>query len=141
MKIILTQDVPKLGGKGEIKEVNPGFARNFLFPKDLAVLPNDPKAKEISKEKLTHQAESKKEKTETEAKAAKIDGQTFIFKAKADKKGNLYGSIGPKELAAKIGIEEDLIKEHFKTLGTFPLEIKISPAEIIKLTVVIEKEK
>lgn len=140
MKIILIQDVPKLGKKGEIREVNPGFARNFLFPKDLAVLPDNTKAKEIAKEKMSRQIESKKEKTGLEAKVKDINGQTFIFQAKADKKGNLYGSIGPKELAAKIGIEENLIKEHFKEIGTYNLKIPFGQ-EKIAINIVVEKEK
>lgn len=139
MKIILIQDVPKLGKKGEIKEVNDGYARNFLFSKGLAVLPDDVKAKEIFQEKTINQIESKKEKTEMETKAAMLAGQTFVFKVKADKNDHLYGSIGPKELSQKIGIKEDLIKEHFKILGEFPLKIKVGSDNIAEVTIVIEK--
>lgn len=141
MKIFLTQDVPNLGQKGEIKEVSDGYARNFLLPQKMACLPNDPQSQEIIQEKILISEKEKAMREESKGKIATLDGQTFIFKVKADKKGNLYGSIGPKEIAAKIGVEENLIQEHFKTLGTFPLEIKISPTETIKIKVVIEKEK
>ena len=141
MKIILIKDVPNLGKRGQIKEVADGFARNFLIPKNLAVLPNDPRAQVITQEKTTHQAKEKQKQQELNKVAARLDDKTFNFVVKADKKDHLYGSIGPKELSAKIGVDENLIHEHFKTLGTFPLEIKINPDKPTKIKIVIEKEK
>lgn len=141
MKIVLIQDSPGLGNIGQIKDVSPGYARNFLLPRGLAVLPSDPKAKEMAKEKLSRGVASKKAKTKTETKLAHLNGQTFVFKVKTDKKGHLYASIGPKEIAEKIDVDEPLIKEHFKELGTFPLEIKIDPENTAKINIVVEKEK
>jgi len=140
MKIFLVQDVKNLGQKGEIKEVSAGYARNFLLAKGLAVLPNSSKAKAVLQEKSAHQLISKKEKDELETKAAALDGQTFIFMAKADKNGHLYGSIGPAELTKAIGLVENSLKNHFKTLGEFPLEIKFGNTTAM-VKIVIKKEK
>lgn len=141
MKVFLIQDVPNLGKKGEVKEVNDGYARNFLLPKNLVCTTDDPRSKNIIQENSAKKTEAKKQQNELKEKIAQLSGQTFVFRAKADKNGHLYGSIGPKELSEKIGIEENLVKEHFKTIGEFPLKIQVSPETTTEVKIVIEKEK
>ena len=109
------------------------------MPRNLACLINDPRAREIVQEKLSHRGLEKQEKSVLKEWIAKLDGQTFTFRAKADKNGHLYGSIGPKELAEKIGVKESLITEHFKKLGTFPLELKIDPGNSARINIVVDR--
>lgn len=141
MKIILTQNVTNLGKAGEIKEVKEGYGRNFLLAKSLAVLPGDPKAKDI----LLSKAESSKEKKEKAAnlaeQASALNGKEFKFKVKTDDKGNLYGSLGPKEIAGELGVSTNLIKDHYKKIGTYDLEVKFDAQNVSKVKIVIEKEK
>ena len=141
MKILLIQKVEKLGEKGEIKDVKEGYARNFLIPKKMAVLPTDPRAKEVY---LT-QKEEKAKKVEKTSKiselAESINGKKYTFSTKTDKKGKLYGSIGPKEISAKIGVEEKFVKQHFKELGSYDLTLDFDQDHQAKVKIVVEKEK
>ena len=129
MKVILINDVPSLGKKGEIKEVKPGYARNFLLGK-YAVLLDDPKALALQNEKNVKNEIEKANVKEKSINIEKISGKKFTFSAKADKKGKLYGSIGPKELSKKLGIDEELIKKHFKEIGTFNLTLVINGQKV-----------
>jgi len=140
MKVFLIQDVPSLGRKGETKEVSDGYARNFLLRHKLAVLPNDVQAQNVMSEKIQTQTQEKVLKKDLSEKLAQLNGQTFVFQAKADKNGHLYGSIGPKELSKAIGLDQSVINEHFKTLGEFSLNIKLHD-ETAKVKIVIEREK
>ena len=140
MKVFLTKDVKKLGQKGEIKEVSEGYARNFLFPNQLAVLPVNDQIKTIVAEKQLHQSELKKQQMLLVQKAKDLDGKEFIFIVKADKDGHLYGSLGPKELAIKTGLEEKMFYDHFKKTGIYNIEIKFDQ-NIANIKIVVEKEK
>jgi large subunit ribosomal protein L9 len=123
MQIVLVKDVEGLGKTGELKDVKEGYARNFLLPKKLAVISSDPRAMELLKQKKEKNIEVVQKQKSQEEILAKIAGEKFTFQAKADKKGKLYGSIGPKEIAKKIGIDERLIDKHFKETGVYDLEI------------------
>lgn len=141
MKVFLVTDVKGLGRKGDIKEVNDGYARNFLLPKKIAVIMTDAQTKIISEEKKLHQQVAHQVKLESEEKINALNGQTFIFNSKADKNGHLYGSIGPKELAQKIGVEEKIIHQHFKELGEYSLDLKFNETLSATIKVVIKNEK
>ena len=138
MKVILIQDVADIGKAGEIREVKTGFARNYLLRQNLAVLPGDPKAQDLIKVKEEYHQKEEEKKQKQDDLLAEISGKKFTFKAKTDKKGKLYGSIGPKEIGKATGLDEKLIKEHFKEIGVFNLEIKSSEKNI-KIIVEIKK--
>ena len=140
MNVVLIKEVPGIGRAGEMKAVKPGFGRNFLIPQGYAVLPSDSKAQEIAKLKEKHQQEESAKMEELSNLVKKISGKKFIFKAKADKKGNLYGSIGPKEIGKVVGLDEGLIKEHFKAIGTYPLKINLGK-DSSEVKIEIQKEK
>lgn len=141
MKLFLIKDVKNFGRVGEVKEVNPAYARNFLLPKGLAVYANDPKALEYYAKKIISKKEMVLQKEKDEQKINKLKNQIFIFKAKADKNGHLYGSIGPKEIALKIGINEDLIKTHFKELGIYDIVINFNDGYETLIKIEIKKEE
>lgn len=141
MKVFLIKDVKKLGRRGEFKEVNDGYARNFLFPQKLAVLPDDMTIKEVNKEKVENALIHKMAKQESTKKAQELDGKIFEIRAKADKSGKLYGSITPKEIAQVIGVEDGLVKDHFKTLGEYPIELAFSGDNMAKVIIVVKNEK
>jgi len=141
MKVILVKDVPKIGRAGEIKEVSLGFARNHLLLKGLAVLPDDPLAAKIMIQKAEKKQILASKQKEYEEQASSINGKKIIFKAKADKNNHLYGSIGPKEIALKLGISEDFISTHLKTTGNFPLEITLPGGFKSKVEIEIQKDE
>lgn len=142
MKVVLKQDVKGLGKKGELVNASDGYARNFLFPKNLAVEAN---AQNMTELKNREQAEKYKVATETAAakKAAdEMNGKTIVITAKAGANGKLFGSVTAKEIAEKIekdfGVKTDKRKitvEDIKQFGTFPFEIKLYAGVTAKLFV------
>ena len=133
MKVVLRQDVKSLGKKGELVNVSDGYARNFLFPKNLA---SEANAQAMSELKNKEQAEKYRIETETaaaKASAAKIEGKTVKVVAKAGQNGKLFGSVTSKEVAAQIkadfGVELDKRKvdvEDIKSFGTYPVTVKLN---------------
>ena len=132
MKVILQQDVKSLGKKGDLVNASDGYARNFLFPKGLAVeanasAMNDYNNKESAKK--FHKAEEIKAAQEL---ASKLEGKTFSLKAKAGANGKLFGSVTSKDVSVKIkadlGIDIDKRKismADIKAFGTVQAEIKV----------------
>ncbi|MBQ7595176.1 MAG: 50S ribosomal protein L9 [Clostridia bacterium] len=131
MKVILTQDVKNLGKKGEMVSTSDGYARNFLFPRKLAVEAN---AQALTELKNRENAKNHKIELEIAAaneSAAKISGKTVKIVAKAGQNGKLFGSVTPKEIAetVKKQFDVDIDKrkinaEDIKSYGTFPVQAK-----------------
>ena len=142
MKVVLNQDVKGLGKKGELVNASDGYARNFLFPKNLAVEAN---AQNMTELKNREQAAKYKIDTETaEAKknAERISGKTITITAKAGANGKLFGSVTAKEIAEKLekefGIKTDKRKitvDDIKQFGTYEFEIKLYTGVSAKLFV------
>ncbi len=132
MKVILKQDVKSLGKKGDLVNASDGYARNFLFPKGLAVeanssAMNDFNNKEASKK--FHKAEEIKAAT---SDAEKLEGKTFKLTAKAGTNGKIFGSVTSKDVSKKIkdelGIDIDkrkIVMPDVKAFGTVQAEIKV----------------
>ena len=142
MKVVLKQDVKGLGKKGELVNASDGYARNFPFPKNLAVEAN---AQNMTELKNREQAAKYKIETDTaEAKknAERMSGKTITITAKAGQNGKLFGSVTAKEIAEKIekefGIKTDKRKitvEDIKQFGTYEFEIKLYTGVSAKLFV------
>ena len=140
MKVVLIEDVTGLGKVGETKEVKNGYGMNYLLKKGIAVLPNDPKVGKIIIEKNEVTYKQKKEKQDISIKLNELNGKTYTFTKKADKKGKLYGSIGPKELGKVTGLKESLFKKHYKEIGEYSEVINIEGQEV-EIKIVVENEK
>ena len=144
MKVVLKQDVKGLGKKGLLVNASDGYARNFLFPKNLAVEAN---AQNMSELKNREQAEKYRIATETAAaqKAAEeISGKTIRLTAKAGQNGKLFGSVTSKEIAEKLssefGIKADkrkIIVDDIKQFGTYEFEVKLYQGISAKLFVMV----
>jgi len=132
MKVVLTQDVKTLGKKGELVSVAEGYARNFLFPRKLAMEAN---AQAMAELKNRENAAKHKQETELAAArqaAALLEGQTVRLLARAGGQGRLFGSVTSKEVAERLhetlGVEVDRRKitiEDIKHYGTYPAEIRL----------------
>jgi large subunit ribosomal protein L9 len=133
MKVILTQDVKGQGKKDQVINVSDGYARNFLFPKKLAI-PADAKAMNEIKNKeasLKHKIET--ERAEAQALAAKIDTILLKLVCKSGADGKLYGAVTAKDIADALeknhGISVDkrkiTIPEPIKSYGKYELDVKL----------------
>ena len=133
MKVILQQDVKGQGKKGELKEVSDGYARNFLFPKKLAVEATADNINTMKLQEKAKQAQIAKEKAEAKENAEKLKECTVKISAKAGSNGKLFGAVTSKEisdaLAAQFNIEIEKNKivqaEPIKTYGSFEVKVKL----------------
>lgn len=132
MKVILKQDVKSLGKKGELVNASDGYARNFLFPKGLAVEANAAAMNDFNNKesaKKFHKAEEVKAAQEL---ADMLEGKTFKLTAKAGSNGKLFGSVTSKDVAQKIKSDlntdidkRKIVMQDIKAFGTVEAEIKV----------------
>jgi large subunit ribosomal protein L9 len=132
IQVILQHDVDKLGNSGELVRVRPGFARNFLLPRQLAVPATQAAVNRIEHERAVAVAKADKAKKEAQGHAAELSGLAIKIVQKAGEDGKLFGSVTVKDIAAAIaaaGVEIDRKKIHLtesiKSTGTFEATVKL----------------
>jgi len=145
VKVILTQDVPKLGKSGEMKVVADGYATNFLIPRSLAVPAAGGAYRAWQHDIASREEKRQRERADAEIAATRIASTTLTMGVKVGEGGKLYGSITSKDIAdalARRGIEIDRHKieldEPLKTLGTYKVAIKVYSGMTSEVTVVVE---
>lgn len=147
MKVVLREDVGRLGRRGDVVEVSPGYARNFLLPKKIALQAEQADLnaiKRAAERQIKKKAEEEKGVEEL-AKSLKDISLTITMKAGEDDK--LYGSVGEDVIAAglkKEGIDIDkskiALKEPIKLLGVYNVPLKLSPNVSVSVKVWVVKE-
>lgn len=132
MKVILKQDVKSLGKKGDLVNASDGYARNFLFPKGLAVEANASAMNEFNSKESAKKFHKAEEVKAAQADADKLNGKTFKVKARAGANGKLFGSVTSKDVAKRIKDElaididkRKIVMEDIKAFGTVEAEVKI----------------
>ncbi len=110
MKILLRRNITNLGTIGEVVDVKPGYARNFLIPQGLATAPTKENVEAVEAEKEQYLAELAKIRAEMEVKAKALEGRELTIPARANNEGHLYGSIGPAQIVAALA-EENVFLE------------------------------
>lgn len=142
MKVILLQDVKGHGKKGELCNVSDGYARNFLFPKKLALQADNAALNELKNREQAAAHHKQEEINAAKETAEKLNGKTVTIKAKAGSNGKLFGSVTSKEIASEIasslGIEIDRKKmsvADIKNFGEYTAEIKLYTGITAKITV------
>jgi large subunit ribosomal protein L9 len=149
MKVLLVQDVDKLGSAGEVKEVSGGYGRNFLLPKGFAVLASRGQVKQAEDRLAAQRKRTDAARKDAEALAARISGQTLRFTARVGELDRLYGSITNADIADKIqsqlGIEVDRRKidldESIKRIGIYPIKIRLMAGLEPLINVVVEGQE
>jgi len=148
MKVLLTQDVEKLGKTGEVKEVSGGYGRNFLLPKGFAVLATRGQVKQAEERIAANQKRVQAARKDAEALAARISGQTLRFVARVGELDRLYGSVTSSDIAEKLqqqtGVEVDRrridLDEPIKRIGIYPIKVQLMAGLEPVLNVVVEGE-
>jgi large subunit ribosomal protein L9 len=145
VKVILTQDVAKLGKSGDMKTVADGYATNFLIPRKLAVPAAGGAYRAWQHDIASREDKRKKEREENEIAATRIASTTLTLGVKVGDAGKLYGSVGAKEIAEALGrrgIEIDRhkvdLEEPLKSLGTYKVAVKVASGLTPEVTVVVE---
>ena len=142
MKVILLEDVKGHGKKGELCNVSDGYARNFLFPKKLAVAADSAALSELKSREDAKAHHKQEEIDAAKAIAQKLNGSSVTIRAKAGNGGKLFGSVTSKEISEEIknayGIAVDRKKMNvndIKNFGEYTAEIKLYAGITAKITV------
>ena len=147
MEVILKEDVPKLGTRGDVVKVAEGYGRNFLLPKKLAIEASKGNKAVIDQMKSAAVRRSAKEKAGAEELSKQFDGLSVSFQRRSGEHDQLFGSVTSGDIAdalEKKGFNVDRRKiqlhEPLKTLGEFMIPVKLHRDVTAHLKVVIEKE-
>jgi large subunit ribosomal protein L9 len=149
MKVLLTQDVEKLGHAGDVKEVSGGYGRNYLLPKGFAVLATKGQVKQAEERHAAQEKRLQAARKDAEALAARITGQTLRFTARVGELDRLYGSITSADIAEKLkaqtGVEVDRrridLDEPIKRIGIYPIKIQLVAGLEPLVNVVVEGQE
>ena len=145
MKVILLQDVPKVGKKDQVLEAKEGYARNYLSPKTLAVEATPANMKELQRQEKIRAEKAAELKAEAVALGEKLKNTTVTIQTKCGAGGKLFGAVTNKEIAEQLekstGIKIDKrkinLEENIKTLGTYRPLVKLHPDVHVELAVKI----
>jgi large subunit ribosomal protein L9 len=147
MEVILKEDVPKLGNRGDVLKVAEGYGRNFLLPRKLAIEANDANKAVIAQMKSAAVRRSAKEQSEAEALAKQFEGLEVSFTRKSGENDQLFGSVTSGDIADALEkksfhIDKRKIQVHepLKTIGEFTIPVKLHKDVTAHLKVVIGKE-
>lgn len=134
MKVILKQDVPKLGLKGELKEVSPGYARNYLFSQDLAEPATKPNLAQWQRLQEAKQQLQEKQEARAHDWAKSLSGKTFSLNVEVGEKGQLFQAVDAAQIAQVLteegfSVEKDqiMIEKPIKELGESEISVKLAP--------------
>ena len=133
MKVILLDNIKGVGKKDEIINASDGYARNFLFPKKLAVEANNENMSKLKAKKQSEQYKKDVNKENAEKIAKKLDDITLTIKVKAGENGKIFGGVTSKEISEelkkqyKIDIDKKkiILNENIKNLGSFDISMKL----------------
>jgi large subunit ribosomal protein L9 len=150
IKVLLTQNVEKLGAAGEIKEVSGGYGRNYLLPKGFAVLATRGQVKQAEERLAAQRKRDEATRKDAEALAARVNGQTLRFTVRVGELDRLYGSVTNADIGERIGqllgdpnfdrrkIELD---ESIKRIGIYPVRVRFMSGVDAMVNVVVEGEE
>ncbi len=147
MKIILREDVEKLGKAGEVVKVKDGYGRNFLIPRQLAVLANVRNMKALDHDRRTIETRAKKTRKTAEATAATLSAVSLILPAKAGEEGKLFGAITSRDIAealGKAGLTVDRksiqLADPIKQVGDYKVKIRVAADVLPEISVSVVPE-
>lgn len=147
MKIILREDVEKLGKAGEVVKVKDGYGRNYLIPRQLAVLANVRNMKALDHDRRTIETRAKKTRKASEATAATLSAVSLILPAKAGEEGKLFGAITSRDIAealGKAGVTVDRkaiqLADPIKQVGDYKVKIRVAADVLPEISVSVVPE-
>ena len=148
MKILLKQNIDRVGRMGEVVDVAGGYARNFLIPRDLAVGVTRGRIKEIEEQQKVLEVKAARQREQVEELAGKMRSKRIVLKARCSATGKLFGSITNRQLAREIaeqtGEEVDrhkiIIDDRIRSVGTYKAIIQLHPDVELEIELEVEGE-
>lgn len=149
MKVILQQNVKGLGGPGQVVEVAPGYARNYLIPKGLAIEATKTNLEKLKSKEQAQEKQRERELAEAQKIAADLANITLVIPAKAGESGRLFGSITAADIAGairtKTGHDVDrrkiVLPEPLRQLGSTQVEVRLHPQVTVTITVEVVQQQ
>ncbi len=150
IKLVLIEDVMHLGKQGDLVEVKPGFARNYLLPNSLATVPTEHNMKQLDRYKERVQKAREAKVADLKVLAEQIQRINVSIEANANEEGHLYGSVGPAEVSKalkgrNLSVEPEMVKIEgvFKECGIYevPLNLGYDIETKVQVAVVRQQEK
>jgi large subunit ribosomal protein L9 len=146
-QVILLERVEKLGNMGEVVNVKPGYARNYLLPQKKALRASKDNIAYFESQKKTLEADNDKRKAEAQKFAKKLEGLTVALIRQASEGGQLYGSVAARDIAEQAAatsgeaIDRSMIilNQNYKLIGLFPVEVTLHPEVKVEITVNIAR--
>ncbi len=146
MQVILQKDVPNLGEQGDLKDVAPGYARNHLFPRGLAVEATPARIKEWEKRREKQEMINRQLEEQARSQAEELNKLELVFHMPAGEEGRLFGSVTPADIAEKLsekGFNVDKknidTDQPIKSTGTHSASVKLHPEIKAEVSVRVEK--
>lgn len=147
MEIILREDVPNVGHTGDVVKVKPGFARNYLIPRGLAVVADRKNLRALEHEKRILAEKRERERRASLSLADKLGQVRLVIRARAGEEGKLFGSVTNLEIEKRLsdsGFSVDRrrirLNEPIKSLGEHKVPIRLAAGVDTSITVVVESE-
>jgi large subunit ribosomal protein L9 len=148
MKVLLCEDIKKLGWFGDVVEVNNGYARNYLLPQGLAKVASEESIRSIAEEKAKRAEKRIEESKRLEDAAKAVEGAEAVVAAKANEQGHLYGSVTAEQIAANLREQGYLVAnevvrmhEHIKQIGTHTIKLKFADNVTANINLVVVPEQ
>ena len=149
MKVLLVEDVSKLGWLGDVVEVNDGYARNYLLPQGLAMVPSEANVRSLADERARRAEGRRLARQEKEELARRLEGIHVTLTAKANEQGHLFGSVTEKDIADQLrqqgfAVADEMVRMegHIKEVGTREVVLKVASdlRVIVEVTVSAEDQ-
>ena len=150
MKLLLVEDVEMLGWLGDIVNVKSGYARNYLVPQGLAVVPTEASIESLAEEKARRAESRQLEYQQKEQLGSSIEGAEVVLAAKANELGHLFGSVAERDVAENLrqqgfAVQDAMVRMpdgHIKDLGTHDITVRVTAdlKTVIHVVVVSQDE-
>lgn len=151
MKLILKETIENLGDQGEVIDVKPGYARNYLLPRGLAYEASAENLARIEQEQQEKEERARRDYLEARRRASQLEGQVLVFVEKAGEEGKLFGSVTTADIADRLNGEGGLdfevekrtvsLEEPLKTLGVAAVELQLHGDVVVEVEVRVEREE
>ena len=148
MKVLLCEDIDKLGWLGDVVEVKTGYARNYLLTQGLAKIANEASIRSIAEEKARRAEQRRLDGKRLEEAVKAIEGAEAVVAAKANEQGHLFGSVNERQIAANLReqgfeVRDEIVQlpEHIKEVGTHSVTLKFRDDLTATVNVVVVSEQ
>jgi large subunit ribosomal protein L9 len=147
VEVLLRENLPKLGRCGDVVKVRSGFARNYLFPRRLAIQATPDNKKAMERRRLRLDAEEAERAAEIETRLLVLQAVKLETREKADESGRLYGSVGSAKIAALLQAQGKRVEEAdvrleapIKTIGMHPVRVHVHGERYAELSIDVQRE-